>query len=74
MSKEKKNEINNKSLIKKIIISIIILIIVSIVVLTFPFLYFVGTMLYSMIIDLPSKPKEKHGEFPFELVYDYKGE
>ena len=31
-------------------------------------------MLYSMFIDYPSKPKTTHGEFPFELVYEYKGE
>ena len=27
-----------------------------------------------MFIDVPAKPKEKHGEFPFELVYEYKSE
>ena len=27
-----------------------------------------------MFIDVSSKPNEKHGEFPFELVYEYKGE
>ena len=27
-----------------------------------------------MFIDVPSKPKVKTGEFPFELVYEYKGE
>jgi hypothetical protein len=27
-----------------------------------------------MFIDIPAKPKVKHGEFPFELVYEYKGE
>ena len=27
-----------------------------------------------MFIDVPSKPNVKHGEFPFELVYEYKGE
>ena len=27
-----------------------------------------------MFIDIPAKPKVKHGEFPFELVYEYKGD
>jgi len=39
-----------------------------------PFLYFVVVVLYNMFIDIPAKPKVKHGEFPFELVYEYKGE
>ena len=25
-----------------------------------------------MFIDIPAKPKVQHGEFPFELVYEYK--
>ena len=79
MSKENKKEkkqktTDKKSLVKKIIIIIIILIVGFIVICALPFLYFVGVMLYSMFIDIPSKPKVKHGEFPFELVYEYKGE
>ena len=79
MSKENKKEIKKettdmKSLGKKIIIIIIILIVGFIVICALPFLYFVGVILYSMFIDMPSKPKVKHGEFPFELVYEYKGE
>ena len=27
-----------------------------------------------MFIDVPTKPNVKHGEFPFELIYEYKGE
>lgn len=79
MSKEKKKDIKaepagKKSIIKKSIIIIIILIIGFIVINILPFLYFILVVLYSMFIDIPSKPKVKHGEFPFELVYEYKGE
>ena len=73
--KETKQETTNKkSLVKKIIKIIIILIIGFIVICALPFLYFIGVILYSMFIDVPAKPKAKHGEFPFELVYEYKGE
>ena len=79
MSKENKKDIKkettgNKSLIKKIIKIIIILIVGFIIICALPFIYFVLVVLYSMFIDVPSKPKVKHGEFPFELVYEYKGE
>ena len=79
MSKEKKKDIKQettgkKSSIKKIIKIIIILIVGFIVICALPFIYFVLMVLYSMFIDIPSKPKVKHGEFPFELVYEYKGE
>ena len=79
MSKENMKEIKQettgkKLIIKKIIKIIIIIIVVFIVICALPFIYFILTMLYSMFIDVPSKPKVKHGEFPFELVYEYKGE
>ena len=64
----------NKSILKTIIKIAIILFIVFIVIHLLPFIFFILTILYSMFIDTPSKPKEKHGEFPFELVYEYKGE
>ena len=67
-------EKNSKKIIKKIIIITLIVVIGFIIICALPFLYFVGVILYSMFIDIPSKPKEKHGEFPFELVYEYKGE
>ena len=74
-NKEIKQEMNgDKSLIKKIIKIIIILIVGFIVICALPFIYFILAVLYSMFIDIPSKPEEKHGEFPFELVYEYKGE
>ena len=63
-----------KSLVKKIIITIAILFGIFIFVSILPFLYFILVVLYSVFIDVPSKPKVKHGEFPFELVYEYKGE
>ena len=79
MSKENNKEIKSeiaekKSVTKKIIKIAIILIIGIIIICALPFLYFVGIILYSMFIDIPATPKVKHGEFPFELVYEYKGE
>ena len=65
---------NNKRIIKKIIKIFVVLFVGFIVISTLPFLYFVAVILYSMFIDIPAKPKVKHGEFPFELVYEYKGE
>ena len=70
----KQEKIGKKSLIKKIIKVIIILIIGFIVICALPYLYFIGVILYSMFIDVPTKPNVKHGEFPFELIYEYKGE
>ena len=69
----KKEQTGKKLLIKKIIKIIIMLIIGFLVICALPFICFVLVVLYSMFIDLPSKPKVKHGEFPFELVYEYKG-
>ena len=79
MSKERKKEVKEKitkkkSIGKKIIKIIIILVIGFIVIFALPFIYFILVILHSMFIDIPSKPKVKHGEFPFELVYEYKGE
>ena len=81
MSKENEKEVNvkdgkksEKKIIKKILIILAILFIGFIIISLLPFLYFIGVILYSMFIDVPSKPEVKHGEFPFELVYEYKGE
>ena len=76
MSKENKTKesTSKKKIIKRVIIILVILFIGFIVISVLPFLYFVGVVLYNMFIDIPSKPKVKHGEFPFELVYEYKGE
>lgn len=79
MTSQNKGEIINKktdkkTLLKKIIKIIILLIVVVLVICALPFIFFILTILYSMYIDVPAKPKIKHGEFPFELVYEYKGE
>jgi hypothetical protein len=68
---ETKKRINKK---KIAVVTLVTLIVGFITIHILPFLYFVGTVLYSMFIDIPSKPKVQHGEFPFELVYEYKGE
>ena len=70
----KKEKTDKKKIIKRIIIIVAILIVGFIVISLLPFLCFIGIVLYSMFIDVPSKPKVKHGEFPFELVYEYKSE
>ena len=67
-------ENNSKKTIKKTIKIILIIVIGFIIICALPFLYLLGTILYSMFLDIPPSPKEKHGEFPFELVYEYKGE
>ena len=78
MSKEEKNieqgEKSDKKIMKRIIKIAVILVIGLIIISLLPFLYFIVVILYSMFIDVPAKPIEKHGEFPFELVYEYKGE
>ena len=66
-----KPESNNK---KKIIQILLIIFIGFIVISVLPFIYFILIILYSMFIDVPSVPKVKHGEFPFELIYEYRGE
>ena len=65
---------NKKKIIKIIIIIVALILIGGLIICVAPYLYFIGVMLYSMFIDIPSKPIEKHGEFSFELVYEYKGE
>lgn len=76
MSKENKVEETpkKKKIIKWIIIAVVVIVALLIIIALLPFLSFVIYMLYSMFIDYPSKPKTTHGEFPFELVYEYKGE
>ena len=75
-NKEKKIQKSNnkKSPIKKIIKIVLIIVVGIIIIIALPFIYLILEILYSMFIDVPSVPKEKHGEFPFELVYEYKGE
>lgn len=45
-------------------------IVIGVLVFVTPIVYFIGVILYSIFIDVPAKPIEKHGEFPFELVYE----
>ena len=73
MNEENKKK-SRKKIIKRIVIILVILFVGFIVINLLPFLYFIAVILYSMFIDVPAKPKLKHGEFPFELVYEYKGE
>ena len=69
-----KQPTRKKKIVKILIISSIILLVGFIVICALPFLLFVGVVLYNIFIDIPSKPKVKHGEFSFELIYEYKGE
>ena len=69
-----KRSTKKKKIVKILVISSIVLVGGFIIISVLPFLWFVGVVLYNMFIDIPSKPKVKHGEFPFELVYEYKGE
>ena len=58
---------------KKILIIIISLIIIGALVVVLPLLYFFDEIFIEMVFDKPSKPTITHGEFPFELVYEYNG-
>ena len=73
ISEEKKID-KKKKIIKILVISAIVLVAGFILICALPFLWFIAVILYNMFIDIPSKPKVKEGEFPFELVYEYKGE
>ena len=69
-----KRKINKKKLVKIVIKIALLLVGWFIFISILPFLGFIAIVLYSMFIDVPAKPKVKHGEFPFELIYEYKGE
>lgn len=71
VTEEKKDK---KKIFKKFGVVSIVLVIGLIIISILPFLMFVCIVLYNMFIDVPSKPKVKHGEFEFSLVYEYKGE
>lgn len=71
---EEKQSNKKKITIKILVISLVVLVAGFIFMCALPFLGFVAMILYNMFIDIPSKPKVKQGEFPFELVYEYKGE
>lgn len=55
---------------KKILVSILL-----VAALAVAFLWYVsGGIFGELLFDRPGKPKMKHGEFPFELVYEYNGQ
>ena len=55
----------------KILLGIVLVIMLAVVVF---FGICFGPSIGEALFDRPSKPKVKHGEFPFELVYEYDGE
>ena len=79
MSEESKEEVvsetkgSSKKIIKIIIKVLIILVVGLIAISLLPFLLFVAIVVFNMLIT-PAKPNVEHGEFAFELVYEYKGE
>ena len=60
-----------KKVIKTVIISMLIIVLLIFIA---PILMIGGPILGEIIFNRPSKPKVKHGEFPFELVYEYNNE
>ena len=70
---EKTKEVKSKKKKKGLKIALIIILVIVLVVLA-PLLFLGGPLLFDMIANRPGKPQEKHGEFPFELVYEYDGE
>jgi hypothetical protein len=59
---------------KKIFLIVIAIVLVVTLVVVSPLLFLGGSILGEMLFDRPSKPTVTHGEFPFELVYEYNGE
>ena len=59
---------------KKIIIILLIVVLVLCLLVIVPFLVLFGSIIGEAIFDRPGKPKVKHGEFPFELVYEYENQ
>lgn len=55
---------------KKILAGILVVICLAVALLW----YISGGILGEFLFDRPGKPEVKHGEFPFELVYEYKGQ
>ena len=68
------SENEKKGKIKKIIITIIVvLVVIGLLILLFPLIFF-GEIFVEMFFNKPDKPQITHGEFPFELVYEYNNE
>lgn len=57
-----------------VIIPIIIILILLVLIALGPFLLLIGSILWEMLFNVPKEPKNTHGEIPFEIVYEYKGE
>lgn len=72
--KKEKQKLTKKQIIKRFIIGICILIGLFILISILPFLLFAVGVLWNMFFVYPDKPIQKNGEFPFELIYEYKGE
>lgn len=72
--KKEKQKLTIKQIIIRIIIVIAILLGLFILIGALPFIVFACSMIWNMFFVYPDKPIEKHGEFPFELIYEYKGE
>ena len=70
-NKPKKSKKTTIFMILGIIAAAIVLLIL---ICLLPYLILVGGLLGDAFLIYPSKPVEEHGEFPFELVYEYKGE
>lgn len=58
---------------KKFLTIIISLIVIGALVFVAPILYFFGDIFAEMVFDKPSEPTITHGEFEFELIYEYNG-
>lgn len=68
-------EMKRKKKRKKIIITAIVLTVLVVVLLfSWPLLLIGGIYVWEMTFDRPAKPEITRAEFPFEIVYEYKGE
>lgn len=59
---------------KKISIIIIVVLLLIVCIVAVPILLVGWPVIGEILFDRPSKPSEKHGEFTFNLVYEYDGE
>ena len=59
---------------KIIILALIALFVIFVLIPALPFIWFAIIMLWEIFINVPAKPEIKQAEFPFEIVYEYKGE
>lgn len=71
MEEKTKNKWSKK---KIIILAILAIFVIFVVIPALPFIGFVVVILWEAFINVPAKPEIKQAEFPFEIVYEYKGE